>query len=94
MPLVLRVEGPGEVRYRGSDLPELIEVEDRLTIGRDEKNDLVLRDEQRGISTEHCRIERIDRDTRCPTAAATAPSSMTTPSRSDLTSIFHWMPTT
>jgi type VI secretion system protein ImpI/type VI secretion system protein len=42
-------------------LPELIEIDDRLTIGRDEKNDLVLSDEQRGISTEHCRIERIDR---------------------------------
>ena len=61
MPLVLRVEGPGTIRYRGSDLPELIEIDDRLTVGRDEKNDLVLSDEQRGISTEHCRIERIDR---------------------------------
>lgn len=61
MPLVLRVEGPGTIRYRGSDLPELIEIDDRLTVGRDQKNDLVLSDEQRGISTEHCRIERIDR---------------------------------
>ncbi|EWY36532.1 hypothetical protein N825_22525 [Skermanella stibiiresistens SB22] len=61
MPLVLRVEGPGTIRYRGSDLPELIEIDDRLTVGRDENNDLVLSDEQRGISTEHCRIERIDR---------------------------------
>ncbi|QQP93112.1 type VI secretion system-associated FHA domain protein TagH (plasmid) [Skermanella sp. TT6] len=62
MPLVLRVEGPGTIRYRGSDLPELIEIDDRLTVGRDERNDLVLSDERRGISTEHCRIERIDRD--------------------------------
>jgi type VI secretion system FHA domain protein len=61
MPLVLRVEGPGTIRYRGSDLPKLIEIDDRLTVGRDENNDLVLSDEQRGISTEHCRIERIDR---------------------------------
>jgi type VI secretion system FHA domain protein len=61
MPLVLRVEGSGTIRYRGSDLPELIEIDDRLTVGRDENNDLVLSDEQRGISTEHCRIERIDR---------------------------------
>lgn len=61
MPLVLRVEGPGTIRYRGSDLPELIEIDDRLTVGRDESNDLVLSDEQRGISTDHCLIERIDR---------------------------------
>ena len=37
-------------------LAPLIEIDDRLTVGRDEKNDLVLSDEQRGISTEHCRI--------------------------------------
>jgi type VI secretion system FHA domain protein len=60
MPLLLRVEGSGEVRYRGSDPRDLIEVEDRLMIGRDEKNDLVLRDERMAISTDHCRIERLE----------------------------------
>ncbi|WP_207478256.1 type VI secretion system-associated FHA domain protein TagH [Arenibaculum pallidiluteum] len=60
MSLLLHAEGPGAISLRGSDAAGQIMVHDRLTIGRDEQNDLVLADERMMISSRHCRIERTE----------------------------------